>query len=137
MKHITYAPKYKIEPDGTVHGQRGTLSARDVGYHVNGSSYQQVAIYADRKRINKYVHVLVAEAYLDGYDPEVHQVNHINGDKANNHVSNLELTSPSGNMVHAAEAGLLGGKHLGKNNPAPKYSKRLTRAQQERATTIP
>lgn len=137
MKHITYAPKYKIEANGTVHGQRGTLRARDTGYHANGSSYQQVVLYADRKRINKYVHVLVAEAYIEGYDPEVHQVNHIDGNKANNCLANLELTSSSENMVHAAAEGLLGGKHLGINNPDPRYSKRLTRAQQERATTIP
>jgi hypothetical protein len=136
MKHITYAKKYRIEPNGIVHGQRGVLSARNVGYHANGSSYQQVALYADRKRINKYIHVLVAEAYLDGYDAAIHQVNHIDGNKANNQLVNLELINPSENMKHAADAGLLG-THLGKHNPNPKYTKRLTRMQQERATTIP
>lgn len=136
MKQIPYATKYSVDPNGQVYGPRGKLKSRDVGYEANGSCYRQVALYADGRRINKYVHVLVAEAYISGYTPDL-QVNHIDGDKANNQVRNLEQVSGKENMQHACREGLLGGKLIGKNNPSPRYQPRLTRAQKERATTIP
>ena len=60
-----------------------------------------------------YVHRLVAQTYL----PNPHnltEVNHINGDKADNRVCNLEWVSREQNMQHAVLMGLL------KPSPPPK-----------------
>ncbi len=53
----------------------------------------------------KYVHRLVAEAYLPNTD-NLQEVNHIDGNKQNNDVSNLEWVSRQENITHAWSTGL-------------------------------
>ena len=48
---------------------------------------------------NYYIHRLVAEHFLDG--DHTLQVNHIDGDKTNNMVINLEFVTASQNMLHS------------------------------------
>lgn len=71
----------------------------------NGGGYQHVVLRLEGRSVDKYVHRLVAEEYLD--NPRgLREVNHKDGDKANNHVDNLEWVSSSRNKVHAVETGL-------------------------------
>ena len=74
--------------------------------------------------INKTVkvHRIVAEAFILNPDNKP-QVNHIDGDKQNNNVNNLEWVNQSENMKHAYINGLKSNK--GSKNPASK----LTREQ--------
>lgn len=53
----------------------------------------------------KFVHRLVVEAFI-GPIPRDMQVNHMDGDKTNNSVYNLEIVTPRGNMLHAMRHGL-------------------------------
>lgn len=46
-----------------------------------------------------YLHRLVAEAFLDTWDPKL-TVNHIDGNKLNNHPNNLEMVTQTENMKH-------------------------------------
>ena len=69
----------------------------------NGNGYLKVTLTIDGKQVQKYVHRLVAELYL--LDKSI-QVNHIDGDKSNNHISNLEWVTNSENQKHAHKIGL-------------------------------
>lgn len=60
-----------------------------------------------------YIHRLVADAFFIGQVGEV--VNHIDGDKTNNNLSNLELTSQRENVTH--------GNKCAKNKIGVRYDK--------------
>ncbi len=68
--------------------------------HTN-DGYQMVGA----SRPPRYVHRLVAETWIPNPN-HYEQVNHINGDKDDNRVENLEWVTPSENLRHAFRTGL-------------------------------
>lgn len=71
--------------------------------HKNGYVYQM--LYKDGKQKLFRLHRLVAIAFLPNpYNYK--QINHINGDKTDNRVENLEWCSQEQNMLHAYKTGL-------------------------------
>lgn len=64
----------------------------------NGNGYKIICLrICGRKRKNFYVHRLVAEAFIPNPDG-LKEINHIDFDKGNNVVSNLEWVSRKGNI---------------------------------------
>lgn len=73
---------------------------------MDSTGYLQVRIYDETGGKLMFVHRLVASIYLSnpkGYK----EVNHIDGDKTNNSVSNLEWCSRRDNIMHAHNTGLV------------------------------
>lgn len=66
------------------------------------------------KRTHFLTHILVAKAFFGNYDKNL-EVNHIDGNIYNNHVSNLELITHVENIAHSIRIGLkcdYGEKHV-------------------------
>lgn len=58
------------------------------------------------KNVLHYIHALVAEAFI-GKRPAGNDINHIDGDKKNSRVWNLEYVTHKENMHHARRMGLI------------------------------
>ena len=67
----------------------------------NGNGYKNVTFCKEHKLYNKYVHRLVAEAFLPNPD-NLPQVNHKDEDKSNNRVDNLEWCSQLYNNIYGS-----------------------------------
>lgn len=78
----------------------------------NGYLTYQISIDGEKKRL--YAHRMVAETYLPKIKDKT-QVNHIDGNKLNNSVNNLEWVDSSENQIHAIQ------NHLKTNGLRPVY----------------
>ena len=86
-------------------------------YIVKGKrtkGYYRVELRKKGKRFYLLVHRLVAENFIPNFDNKL-QVNHINGNRFDNRVENLEWCTQSYNIKHAYESGLMKPKY-GKDN---------------------
>lgn len=84
----------------------------------NGIGYLKVVLRVNGKPKNMYIHRLVAECFLPN-PLGLKEVNHIDGNKLNNDVSNLEWCTGSENKAHASKTGLT---HKGEKNHAHKLT---------------
>jgi hypothetical protein len=76
---------------------------KEVKQWVNSNGYPM--FWADKR--NNYTHIQIALQYLEKTEEQT-QVNHKDGNKTNNDLSNLEWVTPSGNRQHAIETKLWG-----------------------------
>lgn len=79
------------------------------GRHTFGSKHDGYRKVLTRERVKVYVHRLVAEAFIPNPD-NLPEVNHIDGNRSNNAVHNLEWVSHADNMRHAYATGLNPGR---------------------------
>lgn len=69
----------------------------------NGTGYLQVHLYRDGKREVVTIHRLVALHFIPNDDPNKIEINHIDEDKSNNRVSNLEWCTKEYNANHGTK----------------------------------
>lgn len=67
---------------------------------ISKNGYCKVTLCKDKKRKLLSIHRLVAMTYLDNYSENL-QVNHKDGNKQNNNVSNLEMVTCKENIQHS------------------------------------
>ncbi len=97
-------PDYLINDQGVIIStKRGKF--RTHNQFVEKRGYHQVVVYKNNKNYTRMVHTLVTQTFL-GWRPAGLEVNHKDGNKSNNHLSNLEYVTPSENIRHAWATGL-------------------------------
>ena len=111
---------YEVWEDGTIIGKRFGKPMRT---EMKTDTYPQVSLQVDgtEKRFN--VHRIVAELFVPNPDNKP-IVNHIDGNKKNNHASNLEWVTYSENIKHAYSTGL---RERGDNSEALSAHNHFTR----------
>lgn len=117
-------PGYEVSNLGSVKSYKKNKKAgRLLTVFNHRDGYRVVYLSIGRTAFQKFIHRLVAKAFIPNPENKK-QVNHIDGDKANNYVSNLEWNTRSENLLHAFRIGLKVGLN-GSDNPVAK----LTEAQ--------
>ena len=81
-------------------GHNFTLKEHYMYLNDKGGNYLTVNLNKENKVKRLYVHRLVAKAFIENIDNKL-EVNHIDGDKHNNKVTNLEWVTRSENLKHA------------------------------------
>lgn len=73
---------------------------------LDKKGYEKITFRLHGQKKNMFVHRLVALAFIPNPDCKT-QINHINGVKTDNSAANLEWCTPSENIKHAYQQGLL------------------------------
>jgi hypothetical protein len=101
-KVINGYSKYEISSNGRIRNINGVILKQGIN-----AGYNIINIFGDDKKRKKfYIHRLVSSSFLDIENGKT-QVNHKDGNKENNSLTNLEWTSPSENIKHAYNNNLI------------------------------
>ncbi len=93
---------YQIDEKGNVFSLKKLKTLRP---SLDSSGYLSISLSLNCKKHTKRVHRLVAETFISN-PLNLPQVNHIDGNKLNNHINNLEWSSSVDNIRHAFDNGL-------------------------------
>ena len=96
-KPLSWTTKYMVSNTGKV---KNIITDKQLNGSVSNRGYVRYDLCIDGKRIAKSGHRLVADAFLP-IDEDRPYINHIDGNKTNNVLTNLERCSCKENSQHA------------------------------------
>lgn len=93
---------YKILPEGIILSKR---TGKELAFALTHKGYLKARVFCPSlsKHIDKrkpmFLHRIIARKYLPNYSDKL-QVNHINGNKTDNRIENLEMVTNQQNAIH-------------------------------------
>ena len=97
-KTIAEAPNYEISTKGNVRNKTSRRMLKPQAFGATGYKQVSLKIKETNKFQKRYIHRLVAQTFIDNPENK-REVNHINGDKLDNRLSNLEWVTSSENQI--------------------------------------
>lgn len=105
---LNFEKRFQISNHGrliTVNGKY--LGIRFINPFMSSLGYYEISLRQTPLNRKVRIHTLVAEHFCTGKTNEICWVNHIDGNKLNNHHTNLEWVTPGDNVRHAVRTGLM------------------------------
>lgn len=122
-RKFTMQEEYKRHKSGAMVSSKGTVIGvlgRILTPTISKHGYAVISLTNPDGTKTRSVHRAVVETFI-GDIPEGMVVNHLNGDKLDNRIENLEITTRSRNTKHAYENGFANGKS-GEDNSMAKLT---------------
>ena len=110
MEIIDY-PNYLIYDDGRVYNKNTKRFLKQ----KNNNGYYNIGLFKNGKQKYFYIHRLVGLHYLENVEDK-NEIDHIDRNKTNNHISNLRWVNKSENQLNkgVSKNNVLGIKHIRK-----------------------
>jgi len=113
MGRVRSLDRINIYKNGAKRFETGKI----LSLNKNKLGYVQIILHKENKKSSKRIHRLVAQAFILNPN-KCKEINHIDGNKQNNSVDNLEWCSRKQNIRHAINNGLRK-KHYGRRRDIP------------------
>lgn len=117
MKQIPFAQDYYLDENGNIYSCKRGWNKKKLNPSVDnraGGYYRLKVITDNGEKVSMFIHRLMAITFLPNPDNK-EEVNHIDGNKLNNRLSNLEWVTKKENMLHAHKLKLR--DNTGEGNP--------------------
>lgn len=108
-KHLTDNTRYEISTFGRIRNNKKILKPK-----ITKKGYLEISLWDGKKHYSKRLHRLVAETFIPKLENK-NIINHIDGNKQNNRVENLEWCTQQENIQHAYDNKLKFGVKSEKN----------------------
>lgn len=89
---------YKIYSDGKIWS---SITNKFLKENISSKGYYYTFLYHKNKKYRVFNHILIAQYFVNKDNPLKNIVNHKDGNKKNNHYTNLEWCTYSENLLHA------------------------------------
>ncbi len=116
FRNVLGFSNYEVSKNGVI---RNKKTKRVKKQYIGSTGYYMVTFSVKNKSNPKRVHRIIANAFIENNDKKP-DINHIDGNKLNNNIENLEWVTHKENMTHAFGTGLV--DNLGSKNGMAKLN---------------
>ena len=95
-----YEGKYEISDHGQVRRVR-SINSKEMSITVDSRGYNKVGLSSYNRSETRTIHSLVAESFLGHNRKNKERLRHIDGNRSNNHASNIRIIVKGGDRVVA------------------------------------